>query len=476
MAAVETCSKITKEKAKACKQSIESMYKGLLSRVQNNEKPELHQRKATIEDFELLRLIGRGAFGEVYMCKYKDRGEKDQDGKLLALKKLKKGEMVNRNQISHVRAEQQVLQAGAELNKWVVNLHHSFQDDDYLYLIMDYLPGGDLMQWLIKEEVFSASTTRFYIAELCHAVHSIHQMKYVHRDIKPDNILLDASGHIQLSDFGLCKHFPEKYGCDDDGGMATTAPVSAHHADPHNPHPPAHLGAAAGPDAHRQKQASWRSEQQRRKMFYSTVGSPGYIAPEVLQRKGYGVECDWWSVGVIMYEMLCGYPPFYSEDPMQTCQKILRWKDFLHFPKECVLPPAAENLIRRLLCEPEKRLTYDQIKAHPFFQGLDWDRIRSTQASFQPQLQSPGDTFYFPNFSQEDLAAAAAGPKPSDKTTLCETKREDPRNVLWHSFNWSNPASRRRAKSDTGTNEKVARDRKPAAAPSDNAAPTQQPS
>ena len=383
-------SRITQEKVKACKHSVEGVYRAMMARVQNNEKPELHQRKMCVDDFKMLSLIGRGAFGEVYLCRYKE----DKDGKLLALKKLRKEEMVNKNQVMHVRAEQEILQAG-ERNNWVVNLHHSFQDSDYLYLIMDYLPGGDMMQWLIKELVFSHRATRFYIAELCRAVHSIHHMHYVHRDIKPDNILLEASGHIQLSDFGLCKHFPEKYGFDEELQL---------NAD----HPDMHGDATAIADDHKQKQASWRSyNQQRRKMFYSTVGTPGYIAPEVLQKRGYGIACDWWSVGVITYEMLCGYPPFYAEgDAFATCQKILRWKQCLHFPQECNLEANAIDFIRSLLCEPENRLTYEQIKIHPFFKGIDWDDIRSMPAIFKPQLSSPTDTSYFPTFTPEQKEEA----------------------------------------------------------------------
>eukprot|EP01064_Diplonema_japonicum_P019654 TRINITY_DN2840_c0_g3_i2.p1 TRINITY_DN2840_c0_g3~~TRINITY_DN2840_c0_g3_i2.p1 ORF type:complete len:473 (+),score=53.17 TRINITY_DN2840_c0_g3_i2:35-1420(+) len=441
MAAVDACSRITQEKAKACKQSVEGIYRTMLTRMQNNEKPGLHKKKMTISNFELSNLIGKGAFGEVFLCKYKDNVTvEDGKNKLFALKKLRKEDMMARNQVQHVRAEQEVLQAGAEVNTWVVTLHHSFQDEEYLYLIMDYLAGGDLMQWLIKEEVFSNNTARFYTIELCHAVHSIHQMKYVHRDVKPDNILLDVTGHIQLSDFGLCKHFPEKYGYDKEGLLL---PSNAAHSVSGQPEEEATLGSSGKSDEnHRAKQVSWRSSQQRRKMFYSTVGSPGYIAPEVLQKKGYGVDCDWWSVGVILYEMLCGYPPFYSADPIKTCKKILQWKDFLHFPKECNLDASAEDLIRSLLCEPERRLTYEQIKCHSYFKGCNWDGIRQTRAAFQPELRSPSDTSNFPKFDEKDATSRSQKASPKD-----DPRKEDPRNVLWHSFDWSNPNSSGKSRS-----------------------------
>eukprot|EP01061_Rhynchopus_euleeides_P014068 TRINITY_DN24399_c0_g2_i1.p1 TRINITY_DN24399_c0_g2~~TRINITY_DN24399_c0_g2_i1.p1 ORF type:complete len:461 (+),score=145.03 TRINITY_DN24399_c0_g2_i1:136-1518(+) len=443
-------SRMTQEKAAAAKHSVEGVYRLILNRSQSNQKPDLHRRKCSINDFQLLSLIGKGAFGQVYLCKHQEAdGAKVAKNKLFALKKLKKDEIFKRNQLHHVRAEQEVLQAGAEINKWVVNLHFSFQDASSLYLIMDYLPGGDMMQWLIKEEVFSVPTTRFYIAELCHAVRSVHLMRYVHRDIKPDNILLEASGHLQLSDFGLCKHFPEKYGHDDEGAFITAHGTSSH-ADP------AAEGVPSEEPTHKNKQVSWRSSQQRRKMFYSTVGSPGYIAPEVLQNRGYGVECDWWSVGVIMYEMLCGYPPFYSENVMQTCQKILRWREYLHFPAECNLDKDAQDLIVKLLCEPEKRLTYEQIKSHPFFAGLPWDTIREMPAAFQPHLRDPYDTRYFPKFSDEDQARALASAQGTPIDDSHDPQTEDPRNVLWHSFNWTNPASSRRGKSDANSGSRDA--------------------
>eukprot|EP01062_Namystynia_karyoxenos_P070478 TRINITY_DN65856_c0_g1_i1.p1 TRINITY_DN65856_c0_g1~~TRINITY_DN65856_c0_g1_i1.p1 ORF type:complete len:530 (+),score=189.63 TRINITY_DN65856_c0_g1_i1:101-1690(+) len=437
---VQGMSKITGEKAKVTKSYVEGTYSSMLRRLNEGQKPELHKRPVTIEDFELLKVIGKGAFGEVRLCRKRD----DPDGKMLAMKKLRKDEMLKRNQIQHVRAEQQVLCAGAERaqgsgNPWVVELHYSFQDDQYLYLIMDYLQGGDMMQWLIKEEVFSEKATRFYIAELCCAVHSIHQMKYVHRDIKPDNILLDSKGHIQLSDFGLCKHFPEKYGMDEDGKVRHEGDLtSPPHAASGSPRPG---GARAepqvtSPTAH-EKQILWRQTQQRRKMFYSTVGSPGYIAPEVLQKRGYGVECDWWSIGVIMYEMLCGFPPFYSEDPMQTCQKILRWRDYLGFPPECNLSPAAVDLIRKLITDPDERLGFEAIKAHDFFKGepeINWDDMRSMQAAFVPNLRGPLDTAYFPKFDDSSGEQPPAPPQPG--RAVVDPKRDDPRNVLFCDFNW----------------------------------------
>lgn len=162
------------------------------------EKKRQQRQKQTVREYEPVKIIGRGAFGEVRLCRYIKTGE------LVAVKKMKKKEMVHKNQVQHVKAERDVL-AKAK-NPCIVNLRSSFQDDNYLYLIMDYLPGGDLMTLLMRKDILSEEESRFYIAEMILAVESVHILGYIHRDLKPDNVLLDSQGHIKLSDFGLCKH------------------------------------------------------------------------------------------------------------------------------------------------------------------------------------------------------------------------------------------------------------------------------
>jgi serine/threonine kinase 38 len=140
----------------------------------------------------------------------------------------------------------------------------------------------------------------------------------------------------------------------------------------------------------------WRSRS--RKLIFSTVGTPDYIAPEVFAQTGYGQECDWWSLGVIMYECLVGYPPFYGEDPMSTCKKIVNWKRTLTFPAEANLSPAAKDLIQRLITDRSTRLTFEQLMQHPFFNGIDWQYIRSNKAAIVPTVTSPTDTRNFDKF------------------------------------------------------------------------------
>jgi serine/threonine kinase 38 len=151
-------------------------------------------------------------------------------------------------------------------------------------------------------------------------------------------------------------------------------------------------------------------------LAYSTVGTPDYIAPEVLLKKGYGVECDWWSLGAIMYEMLVGYPPFYSDEPMATCRKIVNWRTTLKFPEEAKLSPEAKDLICRFLCNVEQRLGTkgaDEIKAHAWFEGTEWDKLYQMKAAFMPEVNDELDTQNFEKFEEADKQtepSSKAGP------------------------------------------------------------------
>ncbi|KAG5150299.1 hypothetical protein JHK84_026771 [Glycine max] len=283
---------------------------------------------------------------QVRICREKATGH------VYAMKKLKKSEMLRRGQVEHVKAERNLL---AEVDSnCIVKLYCSFQDEEYLYLIMEYLPGGDMMTLLMRKDILTEDEARFYVGETVLAIESIHKHNYIHRDIKPDNLLLDRNGHMKLSDFGLCKpldcsNLQEK---DFSVGMNRSGALQSD-------------GRPVAPKRTQQEQLQhWQKN--RRMLAYSTVGTPDYIAPEVLLKKGYGVECDWWSLGAIMYEMLVGYPPFYSDEPMLTCRKIVNWRTTLKFPEEAKLSAEAKDLICRLLCNVEQRLGTkgaDEIKA-----------------------------------------------------------------------------------------------------------------
>lgn len=356
------------------------------------EYTRLRRLRVSVEDFEPLTIVGRGAFGEVRLVK-----EKTTDN-IYAMKKLKKSEMVRRGQVDHVKAERNVL---AEVQSpAIVKLFYSFQDEEFLYLVMEYLPGGDMMTLLMRRDTLTEDETRFYIAETVLALETIHLHNFIHRDIKPDNLLLNRDGHLKLSDFGLCKPIdpaklpplPEilEEGLVGDDGESSSGRDQA------------------------QVLAHWRSN--RRTLAFSTVGTPDYIAPEVLLKRGYGMECDWWSVGAIMYEMLVGYPPFYSDEPMATCRKIVQWRSHLVFPPEAHLTFEARDLIQRLMCDVDQRLgtrSVDDIKSHAYFRGIDWDRLYELPAPYIPELQGELDTSNFEQFEEDDsMRSSCATSKP----------------------------------------------------------------
>ncbi|KAL6516184.1 hypothetical protein OROGR_019489 [Orobanche gracilis] len=412
----EEASNLTKQRVAAAKQYIENHYKEQMKNLQerrerrnllekkladadvseedqNNllkflEKKEteymrLQRHKMGADDFELLTMIGKGAFGEVRVCREKTTGS------VYAMKKLKKSEMLRRGQVEHVKAERNLL-AEVESN-CIVKLYCSFQDDEFLYLVMEYLPGGDVMTLLMRKDTLSEDEARFYLAETVLAIESIHRHNYIHRDIKPDNLLLDRHGHLRLSDFGLCKPL-DCSTIQEDFSVGESLNGNSRNQE-----------GSVPKRTQREQLQHWQKN--RRTLAYSTVGTPDYIAPEVLLKKGYGMECDWWSLGAIMFEMLVGYPPFYSDDPMSTCRKIVNWRTHLKFPEEAKLSLEAKDLISKLLCSVNQRLGSkgaNEIKAHPWFNRIDWDNIYHMEAAFIPEVNDELDTQNFEKFEESE--------------------------------------------------------------------------
>ncbi|XP_023346343.1 serine/threonine-protein kinase tricorner [Eurytemora carolleeae] len=347
----------------------------------------LKRSRLGVDDFESLKVIGKGAFGEVRLV------QKIDTGHVYAMKILRKADMVEKEQLAHVRAERDILVEAD--HQWVVKMFYSFQDPCNLYLIMEFLPGGDMMTLLMKKDTLSEEATQFYIAETALAIESIHKLGFIHRDIKPDNLLLDARGHVKLSDFGLCT-------------------FKILQSDLYRIHLMMILNLTLflklevkpsdfnSPVDSKRKAESWKSK--RRALAYSTVGTPDYIAPEVFKQTGYDKSCDWWSLGVIMFEMLIGYPPFCSETPQETYKKVMNWRESLEFPPEVPISEAAKATCLRFCREMELRVKcIEDIQALSWFQGVDWSHIRERPAAIPVQVRSIDDTSNFDEFPDVDL-------------------------------------------------------------------------
>jgi len=333
---------------------------------------EERKKKYGKDDFDILGIIGRGGFGEVRVVRLRETGQ------VFAMKILRKTEMARKNQFDRIRTEKDALALCD--TPFIVKLHFSFQDAKNLYLVMEFLQGGDLMTILMKYDVLTEEQTRFYIAETALAVNSVHKLNYIHRDLKPDNILLDRDGHVKLTDFGLCKAFTQD--SNPYQHSANTGEPSPRHDD-------------------------FKMKSRRTK---SVVGTPDYIAPEVFMQneEGYGKECDWWSLGVIMYECLVGYPPFATNDPSKTARKVVNWRQTLQFPPEARLSQAAKDLITRLITDASQRLDFEGIQKHPFFKGVDWTRLRQCKAVIVPTITSDVDVRNFDEFEEKPDTEAAA--------------------------------------------------------------------
>ena len=345
------------------------------------------RQKISIFDFVPIKIIGKGAFGEVRICKYIPTGD------IVAIKKMKKEEMHKKNQVLHVRAERDVLSEAK--NQWIVELKFSFQDQKFLYLGMEYLPGGDLMTLLMARDILPEEDSKFYAAEMVLAIESVHDMGCIHRDLKPDNVLIGRDGHIKLSDFGLSKKL--------DAFLDKNNKLIFN-----NNNKPLYNNNNRTNLSYAEQFRIFKSlkSKKRREKAFSTVGTPDYIAPEVFKQKGYGQEIDWWSLGVIMFEMMIGYPPFYSESSTETCKKILDWENNLEIRPEANISKEAVDILKRLINDPEKRLGRngaEEVKQHPFFKNVDWKHVKETMIPpFIPQLKGPFDTRYFDEYEETE--------------------------------------------------------------------------
>ena len=298
---------------------------------------EQGKKTITLKDFEILRLIGKGSFAKVYLVRNKS------NQKIYSMKKLDKPFIKQNRQEQHIINERILLSKMD--NPFLVKLYCAFQDKEHLYFIMEFIQGGELFFHLHRETRFDDEKTRFYIAELILALNFLHRNKIIYRDIKPENILLDFEGHIKLTDFGLSRIFSRK-----------------------------------------------------NEKVYTICGTPFYIAPEVIEKKGYNDAVDWWSLGCLMYEMLYGKPlfNFYNSNI-----DINEYKKPIKLPN-CFSEEAKDLITKLLDLDPKKRIGagpkgFENLKKHKYFETINWDDLenRKIEPPFIPHLNSSTDLQYF---------------------------------------------------------------------------------
>jgi len=329
-------------------------------------------KNLSVHDFDLVRTLGTGTFARVWLVKLKNPAPEDLD-KVYALKVLRKVEVIKLKQVDHVNHERSVLSDVAG-HPFITTLITTFSDHDSLYMLLDYCPGGEVFSYLRKAKRFDVNTSIFYAAEIVLILEFLHEQEGVaYRDLKPENLLLDADGHIKLVDFGFAKRL---------GNRET----------------------------------------------YTLCGTPEYLAPEVIQSKGHGTAVDWWALGILIYEFLTGYPPFWHSNPMEIYKQIIHKP--VHFPSEPVVPPEAQDLIRQLCTVDRSRRLGNinggaaRVKEHPFFRGVAWEDVyyRKYRGPIIPPVRFPGDTQCFDVYPDEKEGREPYGQELSDKW---EEKFED---------------------------------------------------
>ncbi|KAJ6418631.1 hypothetical protein OIU84_001907 [Salix udensis] len=364
--------------------------------------------RTSIDDFEIIKPISRGAFGRVFLAKKRATGD------LFAIKVLKKADMIRKNAVESILAERDILISVR--NPFVVRFFYSFTCRENLYLVMEYLNGGDLYSLLRNLGCLDEDVARVYIAEVVLALEYLHSLRVVHRDLKPDNLLIAHDGHIKLTDFGLSKV----------GLINSTNDLSG----------PAVSGTSMLVDDEPQLPTSEHQQERRKKR--SAVGTPDYLAPEILLGTGHGTTADWWSVGVILFELIVGIPPFNAEHPQTIFDNILNCK--IPWPRVPeAISPEAQDLIDRLLTEdPHQRLGArgaSEVKQHVFFKDINWDTLARQKAAFVPSSESALDTSYFTsryswNTSDDAIHPASDFEDSSDADSLsgsssCLSNRHD---------------------------------------------------
>lgn len=360
----------------------------------NNETSMLRKRrlKPKNKDFEIITQIGQGGYGQVYLSRKKDSKE------ICALKVISKSMIVRMNETEHLLTEREIL--AASRSDWLVKLLYSFQDTSSVYLGMEFVPGGDFRTLLSNCHTLAPPHCRFYLAEMFAALNDLHKTGFIHRDLKPENFLIDSKGHLKLTDFGLA--------------CGTIADERIHSMKLKLEK----IGDVFG------KPRKERTLLERRKMYQqlretdlnyskSVVGSPDYMAIDIVKGYAYDKTVDYWSLGCILFECLCGFSPFSGESTEETYANLKNWKSYFVRPKNSdgtyVFSDRTWDLLSRLIADSPNRLkTFEHVKRTNYFSGVDFDNLRNKSPPFIPSLDSDLDAGYFDDFEDEgDMAKYA---------------------------------------------------------------------
>ncbi|TPX71613.1 hypothetical protein CcCBS67573_g06126 [Chytriomyces confervae] len=296
-------------------------------------------------DFKLIKTVGTGSFGRAHLALH------TRTNTYVVLKVLRKLDVIKLKQVEHTLDEKRILEALCNSCPFLVHLYGSFMDCEYLYLVLEYIQGGELFTYLQNADKLDNKSAKFYAAEVVLAFEYLHSANVVYRDLKPENLLIDSRGHIRVTDFGFTKHLEEDE-------------------------------------------------------THTLSGTPDYLAPEVIQAKGYGKAVDWWALGILIYEMIASHPPFFDDDPFHLYEKIVA----------CHLSRRYGNLRDGAL----------DIKMHPWFQGINWDAMWELRmdAPYIPDVEGDGDTSHFDEYEEDSELGLPHKDSPSKTAHAKETSRK----------------------------------------------------